>query len=173
MPPLWLMALAVGVSVANPFYSQSLLPTIEGAFQLSPGTVLQGPMITQLGMALGFLFVLPLGDIREKRGLLTLLAIGMALACGVVLLAPSFGLLLCSWFALGMFALIPSLMPPYLTALTPKSMHGQMLGIILGGQFSGILLSRSVSGVVAELWDWRIIYAHLRGHQCRDCGRCW
>lgn len=159
MPPLWLMALAVGVSVANPFYSQSLLPTIEGAFQLSPGTVLQGPMITQLGMALGFLFVLPLGDIREKRGLLTLLAIGMALACGVVLLAPSFGLLLCSWFALGMFALIPSLMPPYLTALTPKSMHGQMLGIILGGQFSGILLSRSVSGVVAELWDWRIIYA--------------
>lgn len=153
------MALAVGVSVANPFYSQSLLPKIKGAFQLSPGTVLQAPMITQLGMALGFLLVLPLGDVREKRGLLTLLAIGMALACGSVLLAPSFGLLLCSCFALGMVALIPSLMPPYLTAITPEPTHGRMLGIILSGQFSGLLLSRSVSGWVAELWDWRLIYA--------------
>lgn len=153
------MALVVGVSVANPFYSQSLLPTIEGAFQLSPGTVLQAPMITQLGMALGFLLVVPLGDVREKRDLLTLLAIGMALACGSVLVAPSFGLLLCSWFAIGMVALIPSLMPPYLTALTPEPTHGRMLGIILSGQFSGLLLSRSVSGWVAELWDWRLIYA--------------
>ncbi len=90
------MAVVIGVSVANPFYSQSLLPTIEGAFQLSPGAVLQAPIITQLGMALGFLLVVPLGDVREKRGLLTLLAIGMAMACGSVLVAPSFGLRLCS-----------------------------------------------------------------------------
>ena len=58
-----------------------------------------------------------------------------------------------------MVALIPSLMPPYLTALTPEPTHGRMLGIILSGQFSGLLLSRSVSCWVAELWDWRLIYA--------------
>lgn len=159
LPPLGLMALAVGVSVANPFYAQSLLPAVQGAFGLPPGVVLQGPLATQLGMALGFLFVLPLGDGRERRRLLALLALGMALACGAVLLAPSFGVLLVSWFALGVVALIPSLLPPFLTAFTPEASRGRMLGIVLSGQFSGILLSRSVSGVLAQLWGWRAIYA--------------
>lgn len=159
LPALGLMALAVGVSVANPFYGQSLLPQVEGAFGLRPGDVLLGPMATQLGMALGFLFLLPLGDGTERRRMLTLLAVGMALACGGVLLSASFPALLASWFALGLVALIPSLLPPFLAAFTPDSQRGRMLGIVLSGQFSGILLSRSVSGVLAQLWGWRAIYA--------------
>jgi MFS family permease len=152
------MALAVGISVANPFYSQSLLPVVEAAFRLQPGTVLLGPMATQLGMALGFLFLLPLGDRSERRRMLTLLALGMALTCGAVLLAPSFGVLLAGWWALGLVAMIPSLLPTFLAAFTPEASRGRMLGILLSGQFSGILLSRSVSGVVAQLWGWRTIY---------------
>jgi predicted MFS family arabinose efflux permease len=152
------MALAVGISVANPFYAQSLLPSVEAAFGLQGGQVLLGPMATQLGMAAGFLLVLPLGDGTERRRLLTLLAAGMALACGAVVLAPSFGWLVLSWFALGLMALIPSLLPPFLTAFTQEDQRGRMLGIVLSGQFSGILLSRSVSGVVAQLWGWRAIY---------------
>lgn len=158
-PPLGLMALAVGVSVANPYYAQSMLPAVAQAFHLQAETVLQGPMATQLGMALGFLFVLPLGDGSERRGMLTLLALGMALACGAVVLSPTFGILLVSWFALGLVALIPSLLPPFLTAFTPEATRGRMLGIVLSGQFSGILLSRSVSGVLAQIWGWRAIYA--------------
>ena len=153
------MALVVGVSVANPFYAQALLPSVERAFAVPAGSVLLGPMATQLGMALGFLFLLPLGDIRERRRLLTLLALGMALACMAVVLAPSFPVVLGSWFALGVVALIPSLLPPFLTAFVPAAHHGRMLGIVLSGQFSGILLSRSVSGLAAELWGWRSIYA--------------
>lgn len=158
LPSLGLMALVVGLSVANPFYSQALLPAVERAFEVPAGTVLLGPMATQLGMALGFLFLLPLGDIRERRRLLSLLALGMALACMAVVLAPSFPVVLGSWFLLGVVALIPSLLPPFLTAFVPAAQHGRMLGIVLSGQFSGILLSRSVSGLAAELWGWRSIY---------------
>ena len=158
LPSLGLMALVVGLSVANPFYSQALLPAVERAFEVPAGTVLLGPMATQLGMALGFLFLLPLGDIRERRRLLSLLALGMALACMAVVLAPSFPVVLGSWFLLGVVALIPSLLPPFLTAFVPAPQHGRMLGIVLSGQFSGILLSRSVSGLAAELWGWRSIY---------------
>ena len=82
----------------------------------------------------------------------------MALACTTVLLAPSFRMALASWFLLGMVALIPSLLPPFLTAFVPAAQHGRMLGIVLSGQFSGILLSRTVSGLAAELWGWRSIY---------------
>ena len=158
LPSLALMALVVGLSVANPFYSQSLLPAVERAFEVPAGTVLLGPMATQLGMALGFLFLLPLGDIWERRRLLSLLALGMALACMAVVFAPSFPVVLGSWFLLGVVALIPSLLPPFLSAFVPPAQHGRMLGIVLSGQFSGILLSRSVSGLAAELWGWRSIY---------------
>ena len=158
LPPLPLMAFAVGVSVANPFYAQSLLPAVERAFHLQAGTVLQGPMLIQLGMALGYVLLLPLGDACERRRLLALLALGMAVACTAVVLAPSFAWLLAAWFALGVVALIPALLPPFLTALTPEASQGRMLGIVLSGQFTGLLLSRSVSGVVAQLWGWRAIY---------------
>ena len=153
------MAMAVGISVANPYYAQSLLPSVEVAFGLPGGSVLLGPMATQLGMALGFLLLLPLGDGTERRRMLVLLAAGMALACGAVVLSPTFPLLVVSWFALGLMALIPSLLPPFLAAFTPEHQRGRMLGIVLSGQFSGILLSRSISGVVAQLWGWRAIYA--------------
>jgi len=159
LPSLGLMALAMGISVANPYYAQSLLPSVEAAFGLQGGRVLLGPMATQLGMAVGFLLLLPLGDGTERRRMLTLLAVGMGLACGAVVLSPTFSVLAVSWFSLGILALIPALLPSSLTARTPEHQRGRMLGIVLSGQFSGILLSRSISGVVAQLWGWRAIYS--------------
>ena len=140
------MALALGISVTNPFYAQSLLPAVETTVQLAPGSVLLGPMASQLGMVLVFLFLLPLGDGTERRQMWIVLA--RALACGGVLLAPNFAVLIVSWFGPGLVAMIPSLLPAFLTAFTPASSRGRMLGIVLSG-FSGILLSRSVSGLLA------------------------
>lgn len=153
------MALAIGVSAANPFYSQSLLPLVKQTFGLSGGMVLLGPIATQLGIVLGYVLLVPLGDSRDRRRLLSGLALAMALACGGVLLAPQFVALLGAWFALGLVALIPALLPTALAALTPEASRGRMLGIVLSGQFSGILLSRTASGVVAQVWGWRSIYA--------------
>jgi predicted MFS family arabinose efflux permease len=159
LPSLGLMALVMGVSVSNPFYAQSLLPSVEKSFGLKDGTVLLGPMATQLGMALGYLLLIPFGDGTERRRMLTLLALGMTLACFGVWMSPTFGFLVTVWFALGLVALIPALLPSFLAAFTPESHRGRMLGMVISGQFGGILLSRSVSGLAAELWGWRSIYA--------------
>jgi predicted MFS family arabinose efflux permease len=152
------MALAIGVSAANPFYAQSLLPLVKQTFGLPGGMVLLGPIATQLGIALGYVLLVPLGDSRDRRILLSVLALAMASACAGVLLAQQFLALLGAWFALGLVALIPALLPTALVALTPETSRGRMLGIVLSGQFSGILLSRTASGVVAQLWGWRSIY---------------
>jgi predicted MFS family arabinose efflux permease len=110
-------------------------------------------------MAFGFLFLIPLGDGTERRGMLSYLALGMAVACCFVFLAPSFPTLVAGWFALGCVSLIPSLLPSLLTAFTPEERRGSMLGIVISGQFGGILLSRTISGMAASLWGWRSIYA--------------
>ncbi|MEB3265690.1 MAG: MFS transporter [Cyanobacteriota bacterium] len=162
-PSLLAMAVAVGVSAATPFYGQALLPAVQADFQLAAGLVLLGPMATQLGMALGFLLVLPLSDASERRRTLELVALGLALSALSVLLVPSFAALLVSWWVLGLFCLIPALLPPFLAALTPPAQRGRMLGLVLSGQFSGILLSRSVSGVLAQAWGWRTVYGLAGG----------
>jgi predicted MFS family arabinose efflux permease len=159
LPALWLMALVMGVSVANTFYAQSLLASIESYFGIKAGAVMLGPMAIQLGMAMGYLLLIPLGDGMERRRLLTIVALGMSLGCGFVVLAPSFQALLLGWFFLGFMALIPAMLPSFLTAFTPEAERGRMLGIVISGQFCGILLSRTVSGLAAEVWGWRSIYA--------------
>ncbi|PZV01519.1 MAG: MFS transporter, partial [Cyanobium sp.] len=159
LPPLALLALAVGVSVANPFYSQSLLPPIAAELGLAAGTAVLVPAATQWGLAASLLLLLPLGDRLDRRRLLVGAAAGMALACLAIVLAPGFSLLLPAFFALGLCALVPYLLPPFVAELTPESRRGQVLGTLLSGQFSGLLLARSFSGVLAELAGWRTIYA--------------
>lgn len=158
LPPITLLALAVGVSVANPFYSQSLLPPIAIDLGLSAGTAVLVPAATQWGLAVSLLLLLPLGDRLERRRLLVGAASGMALACLAIVLAPGFGLLLPAFFAVGLCALVPYLLPPFVAQLIPDSRRGLALGTLLSGQFSGLLLARTFSGFLAELAGWRAIY---------------
>ncbi len=158
LPPLALLAGAVAVSVANPYYSQSLLPPLAADLGLAAGTAVLVPAATQWGLALSLLLLLPLGDRLERRRLLVGAAGGMALACLAIVLAPGFSLLLPAFFLVGLCALVPYLLPPFVAELTPESHRGQVLGTLLSGQFGGLLLSRSFSGLLAEVAGWRTIY---------------
>ena len=80
---------AAGLAVGNLYWTQPLLSAIAESYGVPTA---QGGMLvtaTQIGYALGILFLAPLGDIRERRGLLT----GVMLATTVALLgcaaAPS------------------------------------------------------------------------------------
>jgi MFS family permease len=107
-------------------------------------------MLIQIGLALSLLLVLPIGDGLERRQLLVKAALGTAIASGAIAILPDFRMLLIAWFVLGLFALVPYLLPAYASGLVADDIRGKTLGVILSGQFSGILLSRSFSGVVGE-----------------------
>src|SRR5258708_29383604 len=73
---VWLMAITVGVIVANIYYVQPLLADIAKTFGMSvtrAGTV---AMLSQAGTALGMFLFVPLGDKYERRSLILLLVIG-------------------------------------------------------------------------------------------------
>src|SRR5258706_6001874 len=73
---VWLMAITVGVIVANIYYVQPLLADIANTFGMSvtrAGTV---AMLSQAGTALGMFLFVPLGDKYERRSLILLLVIG-------------------------------------------------------------------------------------------------
>ena len=76
---VWLMAFCVGAVVANIYYIQPLLSSIASAFHISVTQVGSVAMMTQFGAALGMLVFVPLGDTKERRGLIVwLLGMGMS-----------------------------------------------------------------------------------------------
>ncbi|WP_188588620.1 MFS transporter, partial [Achromobacter denitrificans] len=77
-----LLAVACALSVANVYYAQPLLDAIGREFGLAEGAVGIVVTATQLGCALALLFVVPLGDLLDRRrlmiGQLALLVLALA-----------------------------------------------------------------------------------------------
>src|SRR4029453_1686577 len=67
------MAIATAATAANLYYCQPLLSQIASSLHMTVRETADIPMLTQVGYALGLLFFAPLGDMVERRRLVTLL----------------------------------------------------------------------------------------------------
>ena len=66
-----LLAVSCGAAVANLYYAQPLLHTLASAFGVSSATAGLLITITQIGYVLGLALLVPLGDLRERRRMIT------------------------------------------------------------------------------------------------------
>jgi predicted MFS family arabinose efflux permease len=156
---VFLLAAGAGLSVASIYYAQPMLGIIASAFHAGVSDIGLVPMLTQIGYALGILFLAPLGDRFDRRRIIlvkgTLLA-GTLLLCGF---ASSWHLLLLSSLAIGLAATVAQDIIPAAAALASDSSRGKTVGMVMTGLLAGILLSRVFSGAVAEWLGWRSVYA--------------
>ena len=95
-----LLAVACALSVANVYYAQPLLDAIGREFGLAEGAVGIVVTATQLGCALALLFVVPLGDLLDRRRLMIGQLALLVLALAAVALAAN-----TPWLLIGMVAL--------------------------------------------------------------------
>jgi len=110
---VWLMAITVGVIVANIYYVQPLLADIARTFGLSvtrAGTV---AMLSQAGTALGMFLFVPLGDKYERRSLIFILVLGSFGSLLLMGIAPNPVWLGCAAFAVGAFAASVHVVVPF------------------------------------------------------------
>jgi predicted MFS family arabinose efflux permease len=79
--------------VANIYYVQPLLNVIGDAFGVSETAA--GLLVTcsQVGYVVGLAFLVPLGDLRERRRLLTTVLAGAGVALAACAAAPAFPVL--------------------------------------------------------------------------------
>lgn len=85
-----LLAVACGATVANLYYVQPLLNVVGDALGVSDATAGLLVTLSQVGYALGLALLVPLGDLLERRRLITGMLLGAAMAAAACAAAPSF-----------------------------------------------------------------------------------
>lgn len=153
-----LMSVATGLAVASNYYAQPLLDTIARAFNLSASAA--GFIVTaaQLGYAAGLLFLVPLGDMFERRMLIvsmTLLAAGGML---ITASSQSLTMMIVGTALTGLFSVVAQILVPLAATLASPEKRGKVVGTIMSGLLLGILLARTVAGLLASLGGWRTVY---------------
>ena len=152
------LALGAGFSVAAIYYAQPLLPLLGRDLHLSVNQMGLVPTFTQVGYALGILFLLPLGDRYDRRRLILLKSAALALLLLVCSLTGQLTSLLTVSLLLGMAATMAQDIVPAAAILAPDGKQGKMVGTVMTGLLLGILLSRTVSGFVGATLGWRTMY---------------
>ena len=155
---VFLMATGAGLGAASLYYTQPMLGMLATDLGASAQTIGWVPTLTQLGYALGILFLAPLGDRHDRRTIILVKAMLLTLTLLVGAMTPSLHLLLAVSLVIGLTATLAQDIVPAAAALTPDHRRGQVVGTVMTGLLTGILLSRVVSGLVAEHFGWRTMF---------------
>lgn len=155
---VFLLATGAGLSVASIYYSQPMLGIMGNAFHAGVSDTGMVPTLTQVGYALGILLLAPLGDRHDRRQIIRIKGVLLALTLLLCGFSSSFPLLLLSSLAIGLAATVAQDIIPAAATLASDANRGKTVGTVMTGLLAGILLSRVFSGVVAEYFGWRSVY---------------
>jgi predicted MFS family arabinose efflux permease len=153
-----LFAVATGQAVASNYLAQPLLDAIRREFGVSTGLAGLTVTVAQLGYAAGLVLLLPLGDLFERRRLITALAAINVVVLAAAGLAPTMGLFLAAAAFVGFTSVMAQILVPFAASLSPEAERGRVVGVVMSGLLLGILLARTASGLIAQLAGWRAVY---------------
>jgi predicted MFS family arabinose efflux permease len=153
-----LLATTCGAAAANLYYAQPLLHTLSGALGVSNSTAGLVITISQLGYVLGLALLLPLGDLRERRGLISTTLLLTAAGMVVAALAPSFAVFGAAIAVVGVTSVVAQVVVAMSSSLSADEERGRVVGTVMSGLLIGILLARTVSGLIAAAFGWRTVF---------------
>jgi len=153
-----LLAFAAGLIVANLYYAQTLVGPISAATGLSTEAAGLIVTLTQVGYALGLLFIVPLGDLLENRRLIfvaLLVAAASLLAAAVSTNATMF---LLASLCIGLSSVAAQILVPFAAHLSREETRGQAVGKVVSGLLLGIMLARPAASLIADHAGWHTVF---------------
>ncbi|GHJ33757.1 MULTISPECIES: MFS transporter [Streptomyces] len=153
-----LLAVTCGAAVANIYYAQPLLPVISRALGVSEGA--GGLVVTasQIGYAVSLALLVPLGDVRERRRLVSVLLGLSAVALLGAAASPSLGPLYAAVGLVGVTSAVAQIVVPMAASLAADHERGSVVGTVMSGLLVGIMLARTAAGVLAQFGNWRLVF---------------
>jgi predicted MFS family arabinose efflux permease len=153
------LAIACGVMVANVYLCQPLLDEMARSFGVPEHVAGFVAVATQVGYALGVLFVVPLGDVSEPRRLVRVLIAVTALGLFGAAVSPGVPVLLLASVVIAAATVVAQVLIPIAASLAVPERRGRVIGALQTGLILGILFSRAVAGLVASAaGTWRAPY---------------
>lgn len=153
-----LFSVTCALAVANVYFAQPLLASMAESLGVASGLIGVVVTATQVGYALGLLFIVPLGDKINRKRLVFAQLVLSAIALAAVGSAQHWLALLGAMIVMGLLAVVVQVLVAYAAALSSPSQRGQAVGAVTSGVVLGILLARFTSGVIADLAGWRGVY---------------
>ncbi|MDQ9010507.1 MFS transporter [Acinetobacter gerneri] len=157
-PTIILMAIAIGICAGGNYFSQPLIHSMSVELKLTETTTAWVPTIAQAAYACGLLFLMPLGDILEKRRLLFIMMLLASFGLLISGFSTNIYILLLGTLITGLFSSSAQLMIPLAASLAPANSSGRIVGFLISGLMLGILLARSFAGLLSTLFSWHVIY---------------
>jgi predicted MFS family arabinose efflux permease len=158
-----LMSIACAASAANLYYAQPLLEQISKFFNVSSSIIGIAAMLIQIGYAIGLIFLVPLGDIKERRRLIMIMLFCSAIALIFISISFNIWWLVLSSLLVGLTSITPMLIVPLAAHLAKPAERGKVIGSVMSGLLIGILLSRVFSGIIGSILGWQIVYRIAAG----------
>lgn len=153
-----LLAFACGLIVANLYYAQTLVGPISAATGLSAGAAGLIVTLTQLGYALGLLFIVPLGDLVENRRLVCCALLVTAAALLAAAFSTQAWQFLGAALVIGLGSVAAQVLVPFAAHLSPEATRGRTVGKVVSGLLLGIMLARPAASLVAGYGGWQLVF---------------
>ena len=153
-----LFSITCALAVANVYFAQPLLDSMAQSLGVASSMIGVVVTATQVGYALGLLFIVPLGDLLNRKRLILTQVLLSAVALAAVGAAQQWLALLGAMIVMGLLAVVVQVLVAYAAVLATPSQRGQAVGTVTSGIVLGILLARFTSGLIADIAGWRAVY---------------
>ena len=116
--------------LANLYYNQPLLAAIAHSLNASIQNIGLIPTLGQVGYAIGNFFIVPLGDLLERRRLIVMMLIGTAIALAAATVSPTIEWLMVASLIIGITTIVPQITVPFAALLAPVTVRGKVVGTV-------------------------------------------
>jgi predicted MFS family arabinose efflux permease len=154
-----LLAVAAGLIVANLYYAQTLVGPISAATGLSTEAAGLIVTLTQVGYAIGLLFIVPLGDLLENRRLVFVALLATAAALVAAAFSANAWVFLLASLCIGLGSVAAQILVPFAAHLSREETRGQSVGKVVSGLLLGIMLARPAASLIADHAGWHTVFA--------------
>lgn len=108
---------------------------------VDPGSAGLLVTVTQIGYAVGIFFVVPLGDVIERRRLIPFFLASSAISLVAAAIVPTYSLLLVGFALVGATSVAGQMLSPLAGDLADPASRGRVVSTISSGILIGLLFS--------------------------------